>query len=402
MRTTSPEEGLALTELTGFLSAVLTTLSTLPTFHTDPVSSRVLFGLDTTIVVLFTIEYLARSLAHSDSFKQYIKWSTSFFSLLDLLAIFPYYIEVTRNDDTSILFRFSILRTFRLLRVFRAFKHQNQMLLTIEVMYVAVQRSKDALVALSFFLLLVLVFFSTLIYFAERGTWEANLGGFVDADGDPSQFDSIPQTAWFALVTMSTVGYGDVVPRSSLGKVLTVPLLMFGLLLIALPSFVLGRNFAIVFDVMTKQAQKPVSASDPIPLNAKNLQPTVTSSPRASTSQPPSPVATVRPIPLPMVESSTSTPLLPTYTAETGAYPSNPNRRPVSPLPGSFGMLVSGSLGGRAIYGMPKMRDGGMGPEGTTDKVREKDLTNTKLAKNQLVRHSCSSRFETDDLARSF
>jgi len=212
-------------------------------------------------VVLFTIEYIARSLAHSDSLKQYYKWSTSFFPLLDLLAIFPYYIEVARNDDTSILFRFSILRTFRLLRVFRAFKYQNQMLLTIEVMYVAVQRSKDALVALSFFILLVLVFFSTLIYFAERGTWDTAIGGFVDADGDPSLFDSIPQTAWFALVTMSTVGYGDVVPRSSLGKVLTIPLLMFGLLLIALPSFVLGRNFAIVFDVMTRQAQKAVRAS---------------------------------------------------------------------------------------------------------------------------------------------
>lgn len=132
------------------------------------------------------------------------------------------------------------------------------MLLTIEVMYVAVQRSKDALVALSFFILLVLVFFATLIYFAERGSWDANLGAFVDADGDPSQFDSIPQTAWFALVTMSTVGFGDVVPRSSLGKLLTVPLLMFGLLLIALPSFVLGRNFAIVFDAMTKRAPKMV------------------------------------------------------------------------------------------------------------------------------------------------
>jgi hypothetical protein len=128
------------------------------------------------------------------------------------------------------------------------------MLLTIEVMYVAVQRSKDALVALSFFILLVLVFFATLIYFAERGSWDANLGGFVDADGDPSMFDSIPQTAWFALVTMSTVGYGDVVPRSFLGKLLTMPLLMFGLLLIALPSFVLGRNFAIVFDAMNNQA----------------------------------------------------------------------------------------------------------------------------------------------------
>jgi voltage-gated potassium channel Kch len=235
-------------ELTG--SAILTTLSTMPTFHTSPSSIRMLFGLDTTIIVIFTIEYFARSLAHSDSFTQYRIWVTSFFPILDLIAILPYYIEVSREEDTSILFRFSILRTFRLLRVFRAFKYQNQMLLTIEVMYVAVQRSKDALVAISFFILLVLVLFSTLIYFAERGTWDINLGAFVDADGDPSLFDSIPQTAWFALVTMSTVGYGDVVPRSFLGKVLTVPLLMFGLLLIALPSFVLGRNFAITFDEM--------------------------------------------------------------------------------------------------------------------------------------------------------
>jgi voltage-gated potassium channel Kch len=240
-------------------SAILTILSTLPTYHTNPQTVRLLFGLDTTVVVLFTLEYLARTLAHSDSWSQYYRWSTSFFAILDFIAIFPYYIEVARNDDTSILFRFSILRTFRLLRVFRSFKYQNQMLLTIEVMYVAVQRSKDALVALSFFILLVLVFFATLIYFAERGSWDANLGGFVDADGDPSMFDSIPQTAWFALVTMSTVGYGDVVPRSFLGKLLTMPLLMFGLLLIALPSFVLGRNFAIVFDAMNNQALIAVS-----------------------------------------------------------------------------------------------------------------------------------------------
>ena len=375
-----------------FLSAVLTTLSTLPSFHTDPVSRRTLFGLDTTIVVLFTIEYLARSLAHSDSLHQYWRWATSFLSLLDLVAIFPYYIEVARNDDTSILFRFSILRTFRLLRVFRAFRYQNQMLLTIEVMYVAVQRSKDALVALSFFLLLVLVFFSTLIYFAERGTWDANLGGFVDADGDPSQFDSIPQTAWFALVTMSTVGYGDVIPRSSLGKVLTVPLLMFGLLLIALPSFVLGRNFAIVFDVMTRQAQKAVSESRFSVDHADTPQPTVTSSPRASLSRPPSPVHTSQSTPqLPMSESRTSTPLLPISTPVPAPlpYPTNINRRAVSPMPGSTGLVASSSAGNRGISGMPRMWDGGIGPEGNGDKAKERDLTNTKLAKNQLVHQGC-------------
>jgi potassium voltage-gated channel Shal-related subfamily D protein 2 len=249
-----PNETLSRSQLTD--SALLTILSTLPAVHTDTTTTRLLFGLDTTVVVLFTIEYISRSLAHSDTWSQYYNWATSFFAILDFIAIFPYYIEVARNDDTSTLFRFSILRTFRLLRVFRAFKYQNQMLFTIEVMYVAVQRSKDALVALAFFILLVLVLFSTLIYFAERGTWDAAIGGFVDADGDPSMFDSIPKTAWFSLVTMTTTGYGDVVPRSFLGKLLTTPLLMFGLLLIALPSFVLGRNFAIVFDAMNHPAFK--------------------------------------------------------------------------------------------------------------------------------------------------
>lgn len=333
-------------------SAILTTLSTLPAFHTDPSSSKTLFGLDTTLVVLFTIEYITRSLGHSDSFAQYYTWATSFFALLDLIAILPYYIEVARNDDTSILFRFSILRTFRLFRVFRAFKYQSQLLLTIEVMYVAVQRSKDALVALSFFILLVLIFFSTLIYFAERGTWDVNIGAFLDADGDPSLFDSIPQTAWFALVTMSTVGYGDVVPRSMLGKLLTVPLLMFGLLLIALPSFVLGRNFAIVFDAMNKQAPKMMSV-DNTPRASIDRSALLSNSTTLNT-------------PDGTGGNDASAPLLPVSAEYNGGVPVP--KRGTSPMPN----------GVRAPP--PKMWDGG---ETAADK--KGGLTNIKLAKNQLV-----------------
>ncbi|CCO26625.1 Potassium voltage-gated channel subfamily B member 2 [Rhizoctonia solani AG-1 IB] len=95
-----------------------------------------------------------------------------------------------------------------------------------------------------------LVVFSTLIYFAERGTWDTTLETFVNSDGDPTQFDSIPAAAWFVLVTITTVGYGDIIPRSFLGRLLSVPLLLFGLLLIALPSFVLGREFAAVWEYM--------------------------------------------------------------------------------------------------------------------------------------------------------
>ncbi|WVR05008.1 hypothetical protein IAU60_002020 [Kwoniella sp. DSM 27419] len=353
-------------------SAILTTLSTMPAFHTNPAWTKSLFGLDTFIVVIFSFEYLARSVAHSDSWAQYYTWATSFFALLDLVAILPYYIEVAQNEDTSILFRFSILRTFRLLRVFRAFKYQNQMLLTIEVMYVAVRRSKDALLALSFFILLVLILSSTLLYFAERGTWDAQLGAFVDSDGDPSLFDSIPKTAWFSLVTMSTVGYGEIVPKSFLGKLITVPLLMFGLLLIALPSFVLGRNFAIVFDAMARHSQAPKQHS-------------ALNSPRASVEGPAPPASSLP------IDTSASAPLLPTIASSMQTPLPNSNgtsrTRAISPMPMSGGMAPSSSASSaRGLGSVPRMWDGGVDGTGLTEKAaRDKDLTNVKLAKNQLV-----------------
>ncbi|KAG9048633.1 hypothetical protein FS837_012342 [Tulasnella sp. UAMH 9824] len=229
-------------------SAFITILETLPAFHATP--SYVWFGIETSLVVLFTMEYIGRFLAHSESWSELLKWAGTFFAIIDLLAILPYYIMIAVRADTTTFFRFSILRTFRLLRVFRPFRYSNTILLTIEVMYIAVMRSKEALFALAFFVGMALVVFSTLLYFAERGTWDDTLGTFVNSDGDPSQFESIPAAAWFVLVTITTVGYGEIIPRSFLGRLIAVPLLMFGLILIALPSFVLGREFSVVWEGM--------------------------------------------------------------------------------------------------------------------------------------------------------
>ncbi|KAI9509116.1 hypothetical protein F5148DRAFT_1189827 [Russula earlei] len=140
---------------------------------------------------------------------------------------------------------------FRLLRVFRPFRYNNTLLLTIEVMFLSFRRSRDALLALGFFVFMVVIVFSTLLYFIERGTWDDTLEVFVNSDGDPSQFASIPAAAWFVICTISTVGYGEITPRSFLGRMITLPLLLFGLLLIALPSFVLGREFSMVWNEMT-------------------------------------------------------------------------------------------------------------------------------------------------------
>ncbi|TFK52680.1 voltage-gated potassium channel [Heliocybe sulcata] len=238
-------------------SALVTVTETVPAFH--HISGGLWFGLETSLVALFTVEYVARCTARSYSLGAFVAWITSFFGIIDLLAILPYYIEIGLQQDTSVLFRFSILRTFRLVRVFRPFRYNNTLLLTIEVMFLSFRRSQHALLALSFFVLMVLTVFSTLLYFAERGTWDETLETFVDVYGDPSQFSSIPGAAWFVLVTITTVGYGEITPRSFLGRLITLPLLLFGLLLIALPSFVLGREFSIVWARMTRNQGRNIA-----------------------------------------------------------------------------------------------------------------------------------------------
>ncbi|KAF9264095.1 voltage-gated potassium channel [Marasmius fiardii PR-910] len=232
-------------------SALVTVLETVPAFHT--ISPQFWFGIETTLVAMFTVEYIARCVAWSASWRSLLKWMTSFFGIIDLLSVLPYYIEILMHQDTAVFFRFSILRMFRLIRVFRPFRYNNTILLTIEVMYLSVRRSQHALFAIAFFVIMILTIFSTLLYFAERGTWDTTLETFINSDGDPTQFASIPAAAWFVIVTITTVGYGEITPRSFLGRLVTLPLLVFGLLLIALPSFVLGREFSLVWEKMSSK-----------------------------------------------------------------------------------------------------------------------------------------------------
>ncbi|KAK7437720.1 hypothetical protein VKT23_018436 [Stygiomarasmius scandens] len=243
------------------LSAVVTVLETVPALR--GMGPQVWFGMETMLVVLFTIEYIARCVAWSGTWMSLVKWAFSFFAITDLLSVLPYYIELLLHQDTSSFFRFSILRMFRLLRVFRPFRYNHTILLTIEVMYLSVRRSQHALAAIGFFVLMVLSVWSTVLYFIERGTWDPTLETYLNSEGDPSQFSSIPAAGWFVLVTITTVGYGEITPRSLLGRLLTLPLLVFGLLLIALPSFVLGREFAVVWEGMMRRGALRGKDTDP-------------------------------------------------------------------------------------------------------------------------------------------
>ncbi|GJJ69034.1 hypothetical protein EMPS_01380 [Entomortierella parvispora] len=230
------------------LSAVITTIETIPSFRST--DSAVWFYFETIMVALFTIEFIARFICHSDSLKQLKKFILSPLAIIDMLSILPYYIEMALTKDTTVYFRFTILRLFRLLRVFRTFKYSSTIIMTIEVMIVAIKRSMDALSALFFFLITGTMLFSTLLYFAERGEWDEARQVFIDANDKPSTFDSIPSAFWFVMVTITTTGYGDMVPTTFVGKLISFPAMMCGILLITLPSIIIGRNFTLVWEAM--------------------------------------------------------------------------------------------------------------------------------------------------------
>ncbi|KAF9353347.1 hypothetical protein BGX26_008871 [Mortierella sp. AD094] len=255
------------------LSAVITTIETIPAFRST--DSKVWFYFETIMVGFFTIEFIARIICHSDSLKQLKKFIFSPLAIIDFISILPYYIEMALTKDTTVYFRFTIMRLFRLLRVFRTFKYSSTIIMTIEVMIVAIKRSMDALSALFFFLITGTMLFSTLLYFAERGEWDEARQVFVDANNNPSTFDSIPSAFWFVMVTITTTGYGDMVPTTFIGKLISFPAMMCGILLITLPSIIIGRNFTLVWEAMQRYRRQAAA-------NTREQNVTSTDEPRQS------------------------------------------------------------------------------------------------------------------------
>ncbi|KAI9164290.1 hypothetical protein H9P43_008119 [Blastocladiella emersonii ATCC 22665] len=276
-------------------STLVATLETIPSLYSNEVDIwAIRQGIEIFIIAVFTLEYVLRVLARCDSFASAWRFIRSPLGLIDLVAIVPYYVELaSRSSDRplpgetaadavaahmSYVFRTTILKTFRLFRVFRVFRHSSLVQLSIEVLIIALKRSLDALSALVFFTVITVTLFSTLLYFAERGTWDPAVSGFVDKFGRPSRFDSIPAACWFVIVTLTTTGYGDMVPQTFVGKVIAFPAMMCGILLIALPSIIVGRNFTVVWEHMKAQRDQmqleAVMARRYAALNQSSSQPT--------------------------------------------------------------------------------------------------------------------------------
>lgn len=187
-------------------------------------------------VSIFTLEYVLRvwSSNHEEKYKHSVwgrlKYMVSPGALIDLLAILPFFL--------NILFGFSIelreIRMLRLLRVLRLFRLTAYMKSAHMIIDVFKKRKNE--LALSFILAFFLIIMaSCIMYFAEHRT---------PAPGEvESKFSSIPATIWWSVVTLTTTGYGDMYPITTMGKTLAVMIMITGVAFFALPAGIITAGF---------------------------------------------------------------------------------------------------------------------------------------------------------------
>jgi len=173
-----------------------------------------------TFTVLFTIEYLAR-LATADSAGRYAR---SFFGMVDFLAVAPVYLSFLFLLTHS----FSVLRSLRLLRVFRILK-LTQFLGEAAVLRRAMLASVTKITVFLVAVLTIVVIVGALMYQIE---------------GEENGFTSIPAGMYWAVVTVTTVGYGDISPKTVLGRMLASILMIIGYGIIAVPTGIVTFEFA--------------------------------------------------------------------------------------------------------------------------------------------------------------
>lgn len=187
--------------------------------------------LESFSVVIFTIEYILRIWTAPENPKYQkprwgrVKYSLSTMSLIDLFSILPYYISVLL-DFLPIDLRFiRIVRLFRLIRVLKIARY----LKALNLIQAVLRERREQIMLSVMFIIFLLVIISTLMYYVEH-------------DAQPELFSSIPATMWWGIETLTTVGYGDMIPSTTFGKILGGMIAILGIGLFALPAGILSSG----------------------------------------------------------------------------------------------------------------------------------------------------------------
>lgn len=211
------------------LSIVIVTLATEPTIY-EPWHFQII-AADITIGVLFVIEYILRLWVAGED-PQYkgllgrVKYALTLRALLDLLAVLPFFLGFVGGD-------IFLLRLFRLVRIYTLAK--------LGDFSIAIRHIRDAIkerymeLFLAFMLAMMVLLVSSTVMFLVEGPVQ------------PEKFGSIPRAMWWGIATLTTIGYGDIYPRSALGKFCCSITCLAAIGLIAMPTGIMAAAFSDAF-----------------------------------------------------------------------------------------------------------------------------------------------------------
>jgi hypothetical protein len=150
----------------------------------------------------------------------------------------------------------SFIRIIRLVRIVRVLK-VSRYLTWFRLFGSALAKSGQPLAMLFFIIMICMIFFSSIMFTVERGEWSFEHKMWVKSDNtdEPSPYQSIPDAFYWCIITMTTVGYGDVYPATPLGKVIAVAASLLGILVLAIPITVISTNFNAEYETVQKQQE---------------------------------------------------------------------------------------------------------------------------------------------------
>ncbi|RZP18702.1 MAG: ion transporter [Flavobacteriales bacterium] len=206
------------------------------TFETFPdISKFTIEALETfelVCVIIFTVEYLLRVFVS----KNPLKYIFSFYGIIDLLAIFPFYI--------GSIYDLRALRAFRVFRIFRALKliRYNK---ALNRFHIAAKILKEEMVL---FLIMTCIF----IFIASAGIY------FFENEAQPDVFSSVIHSGWWAIVTLTTVGYGDVYPITIGGKIFTTFIVLIGVGVVTIPAGIIASALSKAREIQKNNNEKNI------------------------------------------------------------------------------------------------------------------------------------------------
>lgn len=190
--------------------------------------SILIYTTETFVVVFFSFEYILRLITSPFQYpnKKIIApflFVVSFLGIIDLLSILPFYLPMFINSNLTFL---RVLRLFRLMRIFKLLRYSE----SVRTLGKALGRIKTELISTLFITFIVLLFSANVMYIVEN-------------KAQPDAFKNMGESLWWAVATLTTVGYGDIYPVTSLGKVISGFMALIGIGIVAIPAGLLSSAF---------------------------------------------------------------------------------------------------------------------------------------------------------------